>query len=78
MTDRDQEHEHLQALGQPPEGTDTLPEPDFASEHEETAVADDIRALDRHDAAGALRLGVGAEDLALIQTWTVSLVLLGS
>ncbi|MBY8873312.1 hypothetical protein K7640_15875 [Micromonospora sp. PLK6-60] len=42
MTDRDEGHERLPALGQPPEGTDTLPEPDFANEHEETAVADDI------------------------------------
>jgi hypothetical protein len=43
MTDRDQEHhEHLEALGQPPGGRDTLPEPDFANEHDRTAVDRDI------------------------------------
>ncbi|ATO16778.1 hypothetical protein O7600_12670 [Micromonospora sp. WMMA1998] len=42
MTDREPEHEHLAALGQPPEGMDTLPEPDFANEHDRTAVDRDI------------------------------------
>ncbi|WBB79540.1 hypothetical protein O7606_25885 [Micromonospora sp. WMMD882] len=42
MTDRDERHERIPALGQPPEGADTLPEPDFANEHEETAVDRDI------------------------------------
>ncbi|RIV36607.1 glycosyltransferase family protein [Micromonospora radicis] len=35
-------HERLPALAQPPEDGDTLPEPDFANEHERTAVDDDI------------------------------------
>ncbi|GIJ27530.1 hypothetical protein Vqi01_26920 [Micromonospora qiuiae] len=35
-------HERRPALGQPPEGTDTLPEPDFANEHDRTAVDRDI------------------------------------
>ncbi|AXO36309.1 hypothetical protein [Micromonospora sp. B006] len=38
MTDRNPDPEHLAALGQPPEGVDTLPEPDFANEHDRTAV----------------------------------------
>ncbi|SCL18239.1 hypothetical protein GA0070616_1464 [Micromonospora nigra] len=43
MPRRDEhDHEDLQALGQPPEGTDTLPEPDFANEHDRTAVDRDI------------------------------------
>ncbi|MFD2766509.1 hypothetical protein [Micromonospora eburnea] len=42
MTDRNEErHEHVPALGQP-EGPDTLPEPDFAEEHERTAVDRDV------------------------------------
>lgn len=35
-------HERLAALGQPPDGPDTLPEPDFAREHDVTAVDRDI------------------------------------
>ncbi|AYF32121.1 hypothetical protein ACIODS_14045 [Micromonospora chalcea] len=42
MTDRNPDHEHLAALGQPPEGVDTLPEPDFANEHDRTAVDRDV------------------------------------
>ncbi|MCI4062313.1 hypothetical protein MRQ36_06950 [Micromonospora sp. R77] len=45
MTERDQDpahHEHLEALGQPPGGRDTLPEPDFANEHDRTAVDRDV------------------------------------
>ncbi len=38
----EEQHERVPALGQPPEGTDTLPEPDFANEHERTAVDRDI------------------------------------
>ncbi|MGC5030439.1 hypothetical protein [Micromonospora sp. DT229] len=36
------QHDEMPALGQPPEGRDTLPEADFANEHETTAVDDDI------------------------------------
>ncbi|NLU80601.1 hypothetical protein HCA58_19960 [Micromonospora sp. HNM0581] len=36
------QHTGTPALGQPPEGTDTLPEPDFANEHDRTAVDRDI------------------------------------
>ncbi|MGC4807120.1 hypothetical protein [Micromonospora sp. DT233] len=42
MTDRDQQQEHIPALGEPPEGLDTTPEPDFANEHDRTAVDRDI------------------------------------
>ena len=42
MTDRNEEEEHPPALGQPPEGMDTLPEPDFANEHDRTAVDREI------------------------------------
>ncbi|MFU8873495.1 hypothetical protein [Micromonospora sp. SL4-19] len=42
MTDRDEEQEHRQALGQPPEGLGTVPEPDFAPEHDRTAVDRDV------------------------------------
>lgn len=43
MSDREQQgHEHVAALGQPPEGRDTTPDPDFAGEHEATAVDEDI------------------------------------
>lgn len=42
MTDRDDKPERLPALGQPDRGTDTLPEPDFANEHDRTAVDRDI------------------------------------
>ncbi|NYT92750.1 hypothetical protein [Salinispora sp. H7-4] len=37
-----EQQEQLAALGQPPEGRDTLPEPDFAREHDVTAVDRDI------------------------------------
>ncbi|MBO4205512.1 hypothetical protein [Micromonospora echinofusca] len=44
MTERDdpQHHEHLAALGQPPAAPDPDADPDFANEHEETAVASDV------------------------------------
>ncbi|MDI5943167.1 hypothetical protein ABUL04_04525 [Micromonospora harpali] len=43
MTDRqEQHHEHIEALGQPPEGLDSTPEPDFANEHDQTAVDADV------------------------------------
>lgn len=42
MTEQDQKHERIPALGQPPEGPDTTPEPDFANEHEWTAVDREI------------------------------------
>ncbi|SCG44176.1 hypothetical protein [Micromonospora halophytica] len=42
MSDHEERHEKRPALGQPPEGTDTLPEPDFANEHDRTAVDRDI------------------------------------
>ncbi|KIR63326.1 MULTISPECIES: hypothetical protein [Micromonospora] len=43
MTDRqEQHHEHIEALGQPPEGLDSTPEPDFANEHDRTAVDADV------------------------------------
>ncbi|WP_320067639.1 hypothetical protein [Micromonospora sp. RTGN7] len=43
MTDReDQRGAHIPALGEPPEGLDTTPEPDFANEHDRTAVDRDI------------------------------------
>ena len=32
----------MPALGQPPKGRDTTPEPDFANEHDRTAVDRDI------------------------------------
>ncbi|MDM4720453.1 hypothetical protein QTQ03_13030 [Micromonospora sp. WMMA1363] len=35
-------HEKLAALGQPPGDRDTLPEPDFANEHDRTAVDRDV------------------------------------
>ncbi|MEU6021566.1 hypothetical protein [Micromonospora sp. NPDC047134] len=38
----DQHDDEMPALAQPPEGRDTLPEVDFANEHETTAVDDDI------------------------------------
>ncbi|QOC95181.1 hypothetical protein [Micromonospora craniellae] len=38
----ERQHDRMPALGQPPEGTDTLPEPDFANEHDRTAVDRDI------------------------------------
>ncbi|TDB75182.1 hypothetical protein [Micromonospora sp. KC723] len=41
MSDREA-HREVPALGQPPEGTDTLPEPDFANEHDRTAVDRDV------------------------------------
>ncbi|WDZ84938.1 hypothetical protein [Micromonospora cathayae] len=41
MTDRD-EHEQVPALGQPPEGQGLTDEPDFAEEHDRTAVDRDI------------------------------------
>ncbi|RKN42060.1 hypothetical protein [Micromonospora endolithica] len=42
MSQQQEHHEEIPALGQPPEGTDTLPEPDFANEHDRTAVDRDI------------------------------------
>ena len=42
MSDRDEKHEQLPALGQPAEGMDSTPEPDFANEHDRTAVDRDI------------------------------------
>ncbi|GIJ24335.1 hypothetical protein [Micromonospora lutea] len=43
MTQREEDqHPRTPALGQPPEGKDTLPEPDFANEHDRTAVDRDI------------------------------------
>lgn len=39
---RSEQQEQIAALGQPPEGRDTLPEPDFAGEHDVTAVDRDI------------------------------------
>ncbi|MFI6824288.1 hypothetical protein ACIBJE_25595 [Micromonospora sp. NPDC050187] len=42
MTDRDDEQKRMPALGQPPEGLDTTPEPDFANEHDRTAVDREI------------------------------------
>ncbi|EEP71339.1 hypothetical protein MCAG_01666 [Micromonospora sp. ATCC 39149] len=43
MTARqEQHHEHIEALGRPPEGPDTTPEPDFANEHDRTAVDADV------------------------------------
>lgn len=42
MSHHEEHHEKIPALGQPPEGTDTLPEPDFANEHDRTAVDRDI------------------------------------
>ncbi|MFG1951037.1 hypothetical protein [Micromonospora sp. NPDC048830] len=43
MTDREEPRpEHVTALGQPPEGRGTTPEPDFAEEHDRTAVARDV------------------------------------
>lgn len=38
MSDHEEKHERPPALGQPPGGRDTLPEPDFADEHDRTAV----------------------------------------
>ena len=38
----EQQHERTSALAQPPEGTDSLPDPDFANEHDRTAVDRDI------------------------------------
>ncbi|NBE80391.1 hypothetical protein [Micromonospora rubida] len=50
MTDREeQREEHVPALGQPPEGPDTMPEPDFADEHDLTAVDPDIITGDEDD-----------------------------
>ncbi|MGB2570214.1 hypothetical protein ACPFP2_17415 [Micromonospora citrea] len=42
MSDHEERHDKVPALGQPPEGTDSLPEPDFANEHDRTAVDRDI------------------------------------
>lgn len=41
-SEQQEQQEQLAALGQPPEGRDTLPEPDFAREHDVTAVDRDI------------------------------------
>ncbi|MFU8851956.1 hypothetical protein ACNAW0_13370 [Micromonospora sp. SL1-18] len=43
MTDRGQRQQHhIEALDQPPTAPDPNANPDFAREHEETAVADEI------------------------------------
>lgn len=42
MTDRNEPHEHIEALGQPPTAPDPNANPDFAREHQETAVDDEI------------------------------------
>ncbi|MFR9775150.1 hypothetical protein ACL02O_03725 [Micromonospora sp. MS34] len=43
MTDRGQEQRHhIEALGEPPSAPDPFDDPDFAREHSETAVADEI------------------------------------
>ncbi|MER7416443.1 hypothetical protein ABT346_06580 [Micromonospora peucetia] len=42
MPHHEEQHEKTPALGQPPGGRDTLPEPDFADEHDRTAVDRDI------------------------------------
>ncbi|PWU48646.1 hypothetical protein DLE60_29855 [Micromonospora globispora] len=43
MTDRTEPHEHIEALGQPPNApADLNASPEFAGEHEETAVDEDI------------------------------------
>jgi hypothetical protein len=44
MTEHDpgEQQQRRPALGQPPQGADPDGDPDFASEHEETAVDDDI------------------------------------
>ncbi|MBQ1016078.1 hypothetical protein KBX53_35155 [Micromonospora sp. M51] len=51
MTHHDEDHdEKVPALGQPPKGTDTTPEPDFANEHDRTAVDRDIiTGADEHE-----------------------------
>ncbi|RGC66381.1 hypothetical protein C5N14_23580 [Micromonospora sp. MW-13] len=50
MTDREEQREaHVPALGQPPEGRDSTPEPDFADEHDRTAVDRDIITGDEDD-----------------------------
>lgn len=41
MSDQGQRH-HIEALGDPPSAPDPNGDPDFAGEHEETAVDDDI------------------------------------
>ncbi|MEV1331985.1 hypothetical protein AB0J20_20690 [Micromonospora costi] len=42
MARHEEQHENVPALGQPPEGVDTLPDPDFANEHDRTAVDRDV------------------------------------
>ncbi|MFE9691328.1 hypothetical protein [Micromonospora sp. NPDC005806] len=43
MTDRDQgQQHHIEALGDPPSAPDPYADADFAEEHEETAVDEDI------------------------------------
>jgi hypothetical protein len=42
MSDPDDKQERVAALGQPREGTDITPDPDFANEHDRTAVDRDI------------------------------------
>ncbi|MEU9508281.1 hypothetical protein AB0D32_18625 [Micromonospora sp. NPDC048170] len=42
MSHHEEKREGPPALGQPPGGRDTLPEPDFADEHDRTAVDRDI------------------------------------
>lgn len=43
MTDREQgQRHHIEALGQPPSAPDPSTNADFAGEHDETAVADDV------------------------------------
>ncbi|MEV4811564.1 hypothetical protein [Micromonospora avicenniae] len=38
MSHHEEEHEKTPALAQPPAGMDNLPDPDFANEHDRTAV----------------------------------------
>ncbi|RZU77776.1 hypothetical protein EV384_6517 [Micromonospora kangleipakensis] len=49
MTDRDEGHEHIEALGQPPKGPDPNADPDFSREHQETAVDDEIITAEDED-----------------------------
>ncbi|WP_428963890.1 hypothetical protein [Micromonospora fluostatini] len=42
MTEREEDRRDEPALGQPPGGTDPEPDPDFANEHDRTAVDRDV------------------------------------
>ena len=66
MSDHEDHHERMPALGQPPEGQDTLPEPDFANEHEQTAVDRDV--ITGADRPGIIHAGTArrASDGALL------------